>query len=129
MRVLVVDDSPIVRRRVAALVADLPHVGAVFEAEDAHAARALFLRTAPDAVILDLSLPGGSGLEILKWIRACHTAPLVVVLTAHGEDSYRRSCLEAGADFFFDKATEFDRVREALLPTSARPAARPSPPR
>jgi DNA-binding NarL/FixJ family response regulator len=125
--VLVVDDSPVVRRRVAELVADLPHVGAVFEAEDTRAARAMFTRMAPDAVILDLSMPGGSGLDILKWIRSGADAPLVVVLTAHGEAGYRRTCLEAGADFFFDKATEFDRVREVLLARRARPAAGESP--
>jgi DNA-binding NarL/FixJ family response regulator len=119
-KVLIVDDSVLVRRRLAGLIAEAAVVSAVDEAESVASALEVLPRLRPDVVILDLQMPGGSGLDMLRGIRSSDTSPLVVVLTNHTGDRYRRACLEGGADFFFDKSAEVERVLEVLA--AFRPA-------
>ena len=66
----------------------------------------------PDVIILDWRLPGGSGPVVLHTVKQGENAPLAFVLTQYTQAAYRD--LEAGADHFFDKASEFDRVLEVL---------------
>jgi hypothetical protein len=65
-------------------------------------------------VILDLCMPGGNGMDVLKTLRRDRLTPLLVVLTAYGERHYRKACLERGATFVFDKSIEFQKVAELL---------------
>jgi DNA-binding response OmpR family regulator len=51
-----------------------------------------------------LALPDGSGVEVLRAIRPLSSRPLVIILTAHTDPLYRKSCLTAGADYFFTKS-------------------------
>ena len=114
LKVLIVDDSALVRKRLAGLMAETTAVAAVAEAGGAADALLAVPRFRPDVVILDLQMPEGSGLEVLKSIRRSSPAPTVVVLTNHTGDHYRRACRDGGADFFFDKSTELDRVLEVV---------------
>ena len=57
-------------------------------------------------------MPGGSGIDVLQEMKKNNQTPLVIVLTNYPYPQYRRKYIEAGADFFFDKSTEFDRVGE-----------------
>jgi len=59
-------------------------------------------------------MPEGSGLDVLRSLRGSGLSPTVVVLTNHTGDHYRRACREGGADFFFDKSTELERVLEVM---------------
>lgn len=92
----------------------------VGQAEDGVQAILAIQLLAPDAVILDLRLPGVSGFDVLRAIKRRQPAPLVVVLTNYPCEQYRSWCLEAGADLFFDKATEFAKVLEVLQPLARR---------
>lgn len=83
-------------------------VGAVAEAKQA--VRDLN----PDVVILDLHMPGGSGLDVLKTMPRDHGTPTVIVLTNDSYPQYRKKCLESGAGFVFDKSTEFRKVAQVL---------------
>ncbi len=65
-------------------------------------------------VILDIRMSDGSGIDVLPEIKKGNQSPLVIVLTNYPYPQYRRKCIEAGADFFFDKSTEFDKVTEVL---------------
>ena len=69
---------------------------------------------APDVVVLDLSLPDRGGLEILPEIKRRRHAPRVIVLTNHSSRHYMRQCSAMGADFFFDKSRDFERVVEIV---------------
>ncbi len=89
-------------------------VHVVAEAWDGVEAIRLVRFHAPDAVVLDLNLPGMSGLEVLAVLKAEPAPPLVVILTNHAQARYRAACLRAGADFFFDKSVDFDRVGFAV---------------
>jgi DNA-binding NarL/FixJ family response regulator len=110
IRVLLVDDSVIVRERLTLLLSDLPHVEVVGEVDDAPQALELIRRRKPDVVILDIHLPHGSGLELLPDIKREFPAMTVIMLTNYPYPQYRAKCLANGADFFFDKSTEFQKI-------------------
>ena len=66
----------------------------------------------PDVLILDMAMPGGGGFNVLQAVKQQPSTPLVIVLTNH--PAYRKRCLEAGADYFFDKSAEFDQLLALL---------------
>jgi putative phosphoesterase len=114
MKVFIADDSTLVAQRLKESIAELAGVELVGEAADTTAAIEAILRLKPEAVILDLRMPGGGGLPVLAAIKALEPAPLVMLLTSSAFPQHRQQCLAAGADYFFDKTTEFERVAEVL---------------
>lgn len=110
LKVLIADDSALVRERLAALVSDIEGVEIVGLAANAPEAIEIIQRLDPDVVILDIRMPGGNGIQVLEAIKADEAGPVVIMLTAFPYPQYRDKCLAAGADYFFDKASEFDRV-------------------
>jgi len=108
MRILVVDDSEAVRGRIATLLRDIEGVELVAEAGDAAGAVDVSRSLQPDFVILDLNLPGRSGLEVLPLLKQRSAAPTIVVLTNHAGEAYARRCRDLGADYFFDKSKQFE---------------------
>ena len=123
MRVLVVDDSPAIRARLVSLLQDVEGVSPS-EATGADQALELVQREGTDLVILDLHMPGRSGLEILPLLKATTSRPLIVVLTSHPTELHRRQCLALGADYFFDKSRDFARVLDVIVRPTA--GTRPS---
>ena len=59
-------------------------------------------------------MPGGLGIDVLENIKQNDSALMVIVLTNYPYPGYRQKCLQAGADFFLDKSTEFDQIPELL---------------
>jgi DNA-binding NarL/FixJ family response regulator len=114
MRVLIADDSTLVRDRLATLICELQGVELVGQTGNAPETLTAIRRLKPDVVILDIRMPGGNGIHILEKIKAHDASPIVIMLTAFPYPQYSKKCLEAGAEYFFDKATEFDSVAEVL---------------
>lgn len=115
MRVLIVDDSAIVRERLAALIGQWSlTIELIGQAQNALEAREAIWRLKPDLITLDIQMPGGSGIDVLKEIKKEASAPVVLILTNYPHPQYRKTCMQAGADYFFDKSTEFDKVAEVL---------------
>jgi DNA-binding NarL/FixJ family response regulator len=113
--VLLVEDSAIVRGRLVSLIAErAPEVVLIGEAGDGNQAVSLFRQHRPRAVVLDLQLPDVSGLALLALFMKEHPTSVIIVLTNHSTVEYRRRCSELGADHFFDKSTEFERVPQVL---------------
>ena len=112
--VFIVDDSPVVRERLTGMISELAGMHVVGHAEIAFEAIHSIRRLKPDVVVLDISMPGGSGMYVLETIKRERPCPLVIMLTNFAHDQYRKKCLQLGADHFFDKTTEFDRVIEVL---------------
>jgi DNA-binding response OmpR family regulator len=123
MRVLVVDDSPAIRRRIVAMVREADVDARVTEASHGEEALLLAKRDPPKLVVLDLALSGDSGLDLVSPLKTSAAAPTVLVLTNHATEHHRRECLAQGADYFFDKSLEFDRVRDVVceLASGSRP--------
>jgi len=114
VKVLLVDDSSIVRERLIAMLFEVSRIETVSQAKDQFEALGLLKRTDPEVVILDIEMPGGSGIDLLRYLKKRQRPPLAIVLTNLSDPQYRKKCKDAGADFFFDKSSEFDNVAEVL---------------
>jgi DNA-binding NarL/FixJ family response regulator len=122
MRVLIVDDSTLVRQRLMALLNGLDGVEVVGEASGGDEALRLCQELRPDLLTLDLFMSEGSGVEFLEAVHGIEPSPRVVVLTNYPYPTVRKRCLELGAEAFLNKATEVERIREILAPQGGRPA-------
>jgi DNA-binding NarL/FixJ family response regulator len=114
MRVLIADDSTLFVERVTSLLAQMPGVEVVGQAGNAAEAACALRRLNPDVMILDIEMPGGSGIGVLEGIARDRLTTTVIVLTNHGTPQYRRRCLQSGAQFFLDKSADFDKLAEVL---------------
>lgn len=114
LKVLIVDDSPLVRNLLADLIGTLEGVEVIGEAVDGPGALELVSVYHPDFVTLDLRMPDESGYEVLRKLKALERPPRVAVLTNFPFSDARRRCAELGADYFFDKATEISKLVEVL---------------
>jgi len=110
MRILIADDSVIVRERLINLLIELQGVEIIGQAEDAMEARGLAEKLKPDLAILDLRMPKGSGADVLFDLKRLVPSPKVIMLTNYPHAENRKKCMEGGADFFLDKSTEFQKV-------------------
>ena len=113
-KVFVVEDSAAIRSRLIELLGDIEGVSVVGEAGTPGEAVAGILRTQPHCVVLDLQLIDGTGVDVLRAVRAGSPEVAFVVLTNHPSAQYRRVCMEAGAAFFLDKSTEFGKLKHAV---------------
>ena len=114
MKVLVADDSDIVRERLIQMLSGIEGLGVILEATNGLEARDMIVAEKPDIAVLDLRMPGRSGLDVLQDIKTSNPATKVVILTNYPYPQYRSRCMEAGADFFFDKSNEFEKVPEVM---------------
>ncbi|HEY50174.1 MAG TPA: response regulator [Dehalococcoidia bacterium] len=110
MIVLVVDDSQIVRQRIVDMVSEIVGIDSVSEAGDKHEALNLAYKLRPDVLILDIQLPDGNGIDVLKEVRKRGLLPITIIVTNYPYPQYREKSLKAGAQFFFDKSSEFYRI-------------------
>jgi DNA-binding response OmpR family regulator len=124
----VVDDEPIVRDVVVRYLERDGH--RTLEAASGDEARALVERQAPSLVVLDVMLPGVSGLDLCRWIRSRSEVP-IVMLTALGEEADRIVGLELGADDYLTKPFSprelVVRVRNLIRRTARPPAGATEP--
>lgn len=123
-RVVIVEDSSVVRSRLGELLATVPGVRVVGHAEGVAEALDVIGWTAPDAVILDLRLKDGSGMQVLEVVKRIRPATTVVVLTNHGTEEHRIRALALGADRFLDKTADFDLVPAAVQQNRDRTSGR-----
>lgn len=114
LKILIADDSVIVRERLVNLLTDVRGVEVVGQAEDATEARSMVARLKPDVAIIDVRMPKGSGTDVLNDIKKLNPAPKVIMLTNYPHPENRKKCIDLGADYFFDKSTEFQSVVSVL---------------
>jgi DNA-binding NarL/FixJ family response regulator len=117
LAVLLIEDSPLIRRSLAEAIDALGPWRVTAFADAPDEAIALLSAQRFDAVIVDLQLRSGSGIDVLAWLRDTGGAPeaFVAVLTNHALPTYRERCLQYGVSHFFDKSLEFDRVLDAMI--------------
>ncbi len=115
MKVLIADDSEAVREGLSEMISEVPGVKISGQAKDGQEAIRLIEETMPDVVVLDIRMPKGSGIDVLKYIRnGLQPKPLVIVLTNYPYPRYRNKCLAMGADYFFDKSSDFEKAIDVL---------------
>ena len=112
--VYIVDDSHAVRERLIGMISEVEGTTLVGASGDPNEAVEAIRRLHPDAVILDIRMPGMSGIQVLREIKQGQRTPMVIMLTNYPFGQYRRECAEAGADYFLNKSTEFEKINGIL---------------
>jgi DNA-binding NarL/FixJ family response regulator len=116
LKVYLVEDSPVIRERVVESLEESHSAKIVGAADSEEEAVSGILNAKPDAVVLDIQLREGNGLNVLRRLRECYleVRPLVIILTNYTSPECRSRAVAAGGDYFFDKVSEFYRVTEIL---------------
>ncbi len=112
MKIFIVDNFPQIRDSLRNLLSTLKEVEIIGEAQDVPGAINLAQKLQPDIAILDINIPGGSGFDVLKELKKKNV--LVIILTSYSSPPFRQKAQKEGADFFFDKSTEFEKVVEVI---------------
>ena len=118
-RVLLVDDHPLFRAGLKRLIESDPQLRVVAEAGSAAEALAQVRLARPALVVLDISLPDGSGVDLLDTLRAQRQGLAVLFLSAHPESGFALPLLRAGAQGYLEKHSPPDRILEAVREVAA----------
>lgn len=114
MKVYIVDESILIRDLLKAMLVADPEVEIIGEADNPHDAAKDLFSLNPDVVIMDMRRPLGDGLDTIEKIKNTNSPPVVIVWTNYSLRQYREKCMDSGADFFFDKSNEFEKIPEVL---------------
>lgn len=114
LTVFIADDSAIVCSRLLTLLADVEAANVIGFAQTAADAYDKIRSLRPDVVVLDIRMPGGSGIDALQQIKRDFPRTLIMMFTNYPYVQYSELCRAAGADYFFDKSSEFHRIPEEL---------------
>ena len=114
MKVFLVEDSDLLRERLAHSISELKGIELCGYSDSAKQAVHQIRETEPDVIILDIRLRDGNGFQVLEAVKTRGKLPTVLVLTNFAYPQYRKKFLDAGADYFFDKSNEFPQVISVL---------------
>jgi len=120
MNVVLIDDSQLVRERIANIISKLPGVKVIAEAGNSLEAIEVVRKKKPDVVILDIKMPGESGVRILKKLKNEFEELKIIMLTNYPYSQYKAECLKDGADYFLSKSDEFEKIPDILLDIAKR---------
>ena len=114
MKLLIADDSAFLRQRLSRLITELTGIENIIYAEDVPASIKAIIEAKPDVVMLDIQMPGGSGIDVLKKVQKEDQRPVFIVFTNYPYQRFRKACFAAGADFFFDKSFDQNQLLALL---------------
>lgn len=115
MNVVLIDDSLLVRERVANIISELPGVKVIGEASNSLEAIEVVRKTKPDVVILDIKMPGESGVQVLRKLKNDFEELKIIILTNYPYAQYKAECFKYGADYFLSKSDEFEKLPKVLI--------------
>jgi DNA-binding NarL/FixJ family response regulator len=134
MNVLIVDDSMIASGRVRLMLEEIEGVNVVGHAVTVSEAMMFLKVWLPHLIVLDLEMPDGNGIEVLRHIKQWNRTTTVAVLTNSTAEPVRRECEESGADYFLDKSRDYERFPEIITEVRRRnpagmglPSEQPAP--
>jgi len=114
LNILHVDDSEKILSLLRPMLLNAGNAGTINSATTLEAARKIMNRQTTDVVILDVYLPDGLSLDFLKWVKTVYPKTCVIMLSNHSEKFFQDSVKKLGADYFFDKSTEFEEVQKVI---------------
>jgi len=123
LRVLLVEDSPVICGLITEIINDVPGVRVAESVESERDAIEAIGRLGVDVVILDLQLRKGTGFGVLRALRDMPKKPVVVVLTNFALNSYRETAFALGARDFLDKSRDYDRLPAILTEIASSQAS------
>ncbi len=114
MKLLIADDHPIVRNGIKDIIQDISASFEIDEAEDAHEVVQKVITNDYDIIILDISMPGGGGLNALKQIKVSKPDTKVLMLSIYDDEQYINRALKAGASGYLTKSVASDELELAI---------------
>ncbi len=114
IRIMIIDDHPVVRMGLASMLSTQPGIDVIGSASSGSEALALLKTISPDVVLIDLRMPGMSGLEVIRAINLLADSPRIIVLTSFDLDEDIYQCVNAGAHGYILKDAPQDRLLEAI---------------
>lgn len=114
IKVAIADDSEIIRERLAEKLSVIGGIKVCWQTGNINDTVESMTSNQPEYLILDIQMPGGSGIDILQMIRNQNRNIRVIMLTNYGSEPFRKKCMCAGADYFFDKTQDFEKVIDVL---------------
>jgi len=114
MNIVIADDSKVLIDHLSEMLADLNGVKIIGKAEDTTSAIRLILEKQPDVAIVDIKMPGKGGIHVLEEVKTKNPTIKVIIFTNYPYHQYREKALEKGADYFFDKSGEMEKILETL---------------
>jgi DNA-binding NarL/FixJ family response regulator len=108
--ILIVDDSPIIVDRLQNMLGGWENAGPIGQAGDYDSALNQLSERRPDIILLDINLPGKSGIALLQYIKTTYPSIIVIMISNQAGEYYRRICRQLGADHFIDKSTDFEEI-------------------
>jgi DNA-binding NarL/FixJ family response regulator len=114
MKLVIADDSSIMRERIKSQARQFEEVTVVGEAVNGRMALEMIMQLAPDLVFLDLQMPEMGGIEVLRKVKEAKLKTKVCILTNYSFPQYRTRCLAIGADFFLCKSEEFEKTATVI---------------
>jgi DNA-binding NarL/FixJ family response regulator len=114
MRLFIADDSEILRVRLIDMLSEIEGIEIVGQAQESLEATESIQELNPHVVILDIRMPKVNGIQVLKAIKKDDESPTVIIFTDYPYPQYRKRCMDLGADFFFDKSTEFEKLIDTV---------------
>ncbi len=112
--IMIVDDNVNFVSRMTGLLENIDGISSINVVGDYESAVRLLIEQTPDFLLLDINLPGKSGMEILKMIKDKNLECEVIMVTNHADDYYRNQCKKLGAKHFLDKSSEFGLVTKII---------------
>ena len=106
LRLLIADDSSVLRASLVEIFSRVEGIEVVGEAQDVPEALASIRALQPDVVVLDIQMPGGCGIDVLREVKRDYPKTIVIMLTNHLEPQYRQGCAQLGANYFLSKSTD-----------------------
>lgn len=119
IRIVLADDHAIVREGLKHILAHVPDFEVVGEAADGHEVQRLVREVAFDLLVLDLSMPGRSGMELVKWVHAEKPKVRILVLSMHQETQYAVRAIKSGAAGYLTKESAPGELEQALRKIAA----------
>lgn len=110
MRVLLADDSELILERLQQMLSVFPQVDVVGTLKNGTEALNAMRNLKPDLAILDIKMPGLNGLEVLTEIRKVDKTVKFIILTLYSSEYYQQMAIKSGADYFFSKVDDFEKV-------------------
>ena len=114
MKILIADDSALILDRLQKMLGEIDRVEVVASLNNGIDALQALRTLAPDLAILDIRMPGLSGLEVINAYKIENKSVIFIVLTLHSQGYFRQLALKAGTNYFFNKADDFQKISQVV---------------
>jgi DNA-binding NarL/FixJ family response regulator len=114
MRLFIADDSEILRVRLIDMLSEIEGIEIIGQAQESLNTIESIQELNPHVVILDIRMPRINGVKVLEAIKKDDESPTVIIFTNYPYPQYRKRCMDLGADFFFNKSTEFEKLFDTV---------------